>query len=140
MNHQASSEDARFRRDFEELKVAPADFDHAAHVRLAYVYLCEHSIDDAVACMKRSILAFLHHLGADPRKYHETSTRAWIMAVDYFMKKSTACSSCEEFVSRSPQLLDRRIMLTHYSAEVLFSPAARESFVEPDIQSIPPPG
>jgi hypothetical protein len=29
-------------------------------------------------------------------------------------------------------------MLTHYSADVLFSPEARQAFVEPDIQAIPP--
>jgi len=28
----------------------------------------------------------------------------------------------------------------HYSAEVLFSPAARQSFVQPDVQSIPEHG
>jgi hypothetical protein len=28
-------------------------------------------------------------------------------------------------------------MLTHYSAEVLFSPEARARFVEPDLEKIP---
>lgn len=28
-------------------------------------------------------------------------------------------------------------MLTHYSADVLFSPEARAGFVEPDVQAIP---
>lgn len=30
-----------------------------------------------------------------------------------------------------------RIMLKHYSAEVLFSPQARQGFVQPDIRPIP---
>jgi hypothetical protein len=34
-------------------------------------------------------------------------------------------------------VLDTKIMLTHYSAEVLFSPEARALFVEPDLDPIP---
>lgn len=60
------------------------------------------------------------------------------MAVDHFMGKSDACSSYEELVRINPQLLDSKIMLTHYSADVLFSPAAQQAFIEPNIQSIPP--
>jgi hypothetical protein len=37
----------------------------------------------------------------------------------------------------NPILLDSKIMLTHYSAEVLFSPEARARFVEPNLESIP---
>ena len=138
MQHRVSDEDARFRQAFEALEVAPAEFDHAAHVRLAYVYLCEGSVESAVENMKRALLAFIAHVGADPVKYHETITRAWVMAVDYFMGRSEACGSYADFLRINPKLLDSRIMLSHYSAEVLFSPAARQAFVEPDVQPIPP--
>jgi hypothetical protein len=37
----------------------------------------------------------------------------------------------------NPALLDSKIMLTHYSATVLFSAEARGEFVEPDISPIP---
>jgi len=138
VTHQPSAEDREFRRAFEACEVAPADFDHAAHVRLAYVYLCEHPIDAAAARMKQSLLAFLAHLGVSESKFHETITRAWIMAAAHFMTKSSDCMSAGDFINKNPVLLDSKIMLTHYSAEVLFSPRARQSFVEPDIQSIPP--
>ena len=138
MKHRASTEDERFRAAFEKLQVPPAEFDHAAHVRLAYVYLCEDSIEGAVVKMKRALLSYLAHLGADPIKYHETMTRAWVMAVDHFMRRSAACAAYADLVSINPELLDSRIMLTHYSADLLFSPAARRGYVEPDLQSIPP--
>jgi hypothetical protein len=138
MRHRASPEDDRFRSDFEALQVEPKRFDHAAHVRLAYVYLCEDSVDGAVGRMKGALLAFLAHLGTSESKYHETITRAWVMAVDHFMTQSEVCSSCDDLVRINPQLLDSKIMLTHYSADVLFSPAARRAFVEPNIQPIPP--
>jgi hypothetical protein len=139
MNHRSSAEDDRFRSAFEALQVEPGEFDHAAHVRLAYIYLCEDSVEGAVGRMKGALLAFLAHLGVGPEKYHETLTRAWILAVDHFMNQAAACSSSTDLLRGNPQLLDSKIMLTHYSAEVLFSPAARQAFVEPNIQSIPPP-
>ena len=139
MSHQIANDDLEFRRGFEAFKVKPNDFDHPAHVRLAYIYLCEHSVDGAAERMKQSLLAFLAHLGVGESKYHETITRAWVMAVNHFMVQSPDCSSAAAFIARNPQLLDSKIMLTHYSAEVLFGANARSTFVSPDIQSIPPP-
>ena len=139
MANHFSSDDRDFLQAFEACRVGPKDFDHAAHVRLAYIYLCEHSVDESVARMKAALLAFLAHLGVGPGKYHETITRAWVMAVAHFMDRGEAFDSAAAFMAAHPQLLDSRIMLTHYSAQVLFSPEARQQFVQPDIQSIPPP-
>ena len=61
----------------------------------------------------------------DVGKYHETITRAWIMAVHHFMTLSPSHESAASFMAANPELLDSRIMLTHYSAAVLFSPEAR---------------
>ena len=138
MTHGISIDDENFQCAFEAMQVAPANFDHAAHVRLAYVYLCRHPVDEAAAAMKRAILGYLNHLGVGETKYHETMTRAWVMAVDFFMKKNGVCPSSADFMRRSPELLDSKIMLTHYSAQTLFSAEARRQFVTPDIQSIPP--
>jgi hypothetical protein len=137
MKHQISADDRAFVRAFEACEVKPEAFDHPAHVRLAYIYLCEHPVDASVDRMKRALLAFLAHLGVPPGKYHETITRAWVMAVAHFMASSVPCDSAAAFMTRCPRLLDSKIMLTHYSAEVLFSPKAREAFVEPDVQAIP---
>ena len=59
MRHRASIEDQQFRRAFEAQQVEPAAFDHEAHVRLAYVYLCEDSVEGAASRMKAALLAFL---------------------------------------------------------------------------------
>ena len=53
--------------------------------------------------------------------------------------KKPIFNDIREAAGGASELLDSRIMLTHYSAAVLFSPDARQSFVAPDIQSIPPP-
>jgi hypothetical protein len=135
--HGVSRDDRAFRRTFEAFEVAPADFDHRAHVRLAYVYLCEHSVEQSTELMKSSLLAFLDHCGVDRSKYHETLTRAWVMAIRHFMERSPAASSAADFIESNPELLDPEIMLTHYSAEVLFSPGARAGFIDPDRDALP---
>jgi hypothetical protein len=53
------------------------------------------------------------------------------------MAISPSADSAASFIARNPILLDSKIMLTHYSTEVLFSPEARAHFVEPNLEVIP---
>jgi hypothetical protein len=57
--------------------------------------------------------------------------------VDHFMHRSPDSRCADDFIDRNPVLLDSKIMLTHYSAGLLFSEAARAEFVEPDLDPIP---
>lgn len=138
--HTLSADDRAFVTRFEAGACTPTEFDHRAHVRLAYAYLVDRDTDAAVAAMQNALLAFLRHHGIDTAKYHETLTRAWIMAVRHFMARSGPAASADAFIDANPALLDTRIMLTHYSAAVLFSEEARHRFVEPDLDPIPPDG
>jgi len=52
------------------------------------------------------------------------------------MAISPAADSAASFIVSHPSLLDSRIMLTHYSTEVLFSEEARARFVEPNLAVI----
>lgn len=136
--YQLSEADREFRDAFECGRVAPAQFDHRSHVRLAYAYLVESDVDTAAMRMRNALLAFLARHGIDQAKYHETLTRAWIMAVRHFMQAAPAAASADAFIDANPLVLDAKIMLTHYSAEALFSDRARHTFVEPDLGPIPP--
>ena len=135
--HGLSKADRDFRARFEACAVTPAEFDHRAHVQLAYVYLAGHDAASATELMRGALRRFLRHNGVPDSKYHETLTRAWILAVRHFMERSEPASTADEFIASNPQLLDSRIMLTHYSAATLFSPEARAGFVEPDLDPIP---
>jgi hypothetical protein len=136
MEHRISKEDRDFRSAFENCIVSPSQFNHEAHVRLAYVYLVEGDVESAVPRMRESLLNFLEHHRIPRAKFHETITRAWVLAVRHFMNRSP--STCfADFIAQNKELLDSKIMLTHYSASVLFSPDARASFVEPDLDPIP---
>jgi hypothetical protein len=138
-DHGLSAADRAFRAAFEDCTVTPAAFDHRAHVLLAYTYLAEHDVETAVERMRAALLRFLAQHGIPAEKYHETLTRAWILAVRHFMSKGPR-GSADAFIAANPALLDSRIMLTHYSAELLFSPEARAAFVQPDLDPIPRSG
>lgn len=137
MTHQLSPGDRQFRADFGAGRIAPEAFNHRAHVRLAYVLLAEHDADTAIELMREALQAFLAHHSIPAARYHETLTRAWILAVYHFMARSPGAESADAFIDSNPRLLDAKIMLTHYSAELLFGPEARAGYVEPDIDPIP---
>src|SRR5262245_33361153 len=135
--HGLSQEDRRFREEVEACRLSPARFDHRAHVRLAYAYLADGDVETATERMRATLLAYLQHHGVPIAKYHETLTRAWILAVRHFMEISPAAASADAFIASDPRILDSKIMLTHYSAELLFSDEARAKFVEPNLEEIP---
>lgn len=141
MKHQISTEDIQFRQEFESCKTPTSDFNHQAHIRLAYIYLSEHDDATSYEKMKSSLQNFLAHHNVDPSKYHETVTQAWILAVRHFMEKSdqsdNATESATDFIDKNPRLLEEDIMLTHYTKEKLFSDEARLAYIEPDLDPIP---
>jgi hypothetical protein len=137
LKHHLSASDVEFRAAFQAGAFAPADFSHRAHVRLAYVFLAESDVDLALERMRAALISFLSHHGIPATRYHETLTRAWLLGVNHFMHRSPEASSAADFIERNPLLLDPKIMLTHYSADLLFSDQARANFVEPDRDPIP---
>ena len=139
MKHEIMEEDLAFKNEVESCAFPVPDFDHRAHLRLAYVYLVEtNSPRKSVNLVRKALVGLLKHAGINPSaKYHETLTEAWLLAVHHFMHHIGSSSSANDFINRNSSLLDSKIMLTHYSESVLFSESARVGFVEPDIEPIP---
>lgn len=136
--HKLSTEDKEFKTQVEACEFPVPEFDHKAHIRLAYVYLVSSKPDSAVKLMRNALMGLLKSAGIDPsEKYHETITEAWILAVHHFMKNTAKSESAYDFIEQNTKLLDTDIMLTHYSTEVLFSDEARNTFVEPNLDPIP---
>lgn len=94
-------------------------------------------MDTALPRMRQAIRAFLKRNDVPADKYHETLTRAWLMAVAYFMGKAEPAASFDRFIAQDDRLLDTKIMLTHYRKTTLFSDPARAAFIAPDVQPIP---
>ena len=136
MKHQASAADRLFQNEFEGGGFMEP-LGHREHLRIAYVYLVDHRLPRAIDRVRDSIQNFLRHRAVDPGKYHETMTQAWMMAVRHFMEEAPDSASSDAFIDRNPRLLDTKIMLTHYTPELLHSDQARAAFVEPDLEPIP---
>jgi hypothetical protein len=132
-----SDADVSFGRLFDAGELSPASFDHKAHLKLAYVHLATHGPDNAVATFRGSLQRFLSHHQIDPAKFHETLTQAWLQAVWYFMQRYGDTANSDAFLARSQVLHDPKVMLTHYSSELLFSDEARRQFVVPNLDPIP---
>jgi len=111
--------DAAFARAFERGEIAPADFHHASHLRLALAYLDESgSVDAATDRMAAALRGFAAAAGkAD--KYHHTVTVFWMRMV--------------------ARLLDKDLPLAYYTRERLSGGAARAAWVEPDRQPLDRP-
>lgn len=137
MKFTTTKDDLEFKTQMESCKFPASDFNHRAHLRLAYIYLSENNTEKSSELMRDTLNRFLVHNDVDPSKYHTTLTKAWILAVHHFMNKTGGSSSADELINRNPELLDTKIMMTHYSAEVLFSDEARTAFVQPNLGPIP---
>ncbi len=131
--------DRGFLASFEACEISGADFHHREHLRLAYVYLTLHPYVLALEKMETGLRHFLAHLGAPASKYHHTLTEAWLRAVQHFIDRAGPTRDFAQFLETAGQLLDKEIMGTHYSTDLLWSEAARASFIEPDLQPIPSP-
>jgi hypothetical protein len=123
--------DEQFARAFERGEIAAADFDHRAHVRVAWVYLREGpSFDAALARMRAAIQAFAAAANA-AQKYHETITVLWMrLLADAALRVPQPCELVE-LLERCPELADKDLPLKYYSRERLFSDEARGRWIEP---------
>lgn len=124
---------------FNERTIADPDFGHEAHLRAAYLVIQHHGYENAMPAMRnglRELLANAQLDGYKPRTgYHETITVFWLRTVHRLMAGRSFADS-NAFVRSSPELLDKRLMLRHYSKDRLMSDAARAAFIEPDLKPL----
>jgi len=132
--------DEQFTRAFEAGTVTPAQFDHHAHVRVAWVYLREAgSLDAALPRMRAAIKQFAAAAGAS-QKYHETITVLWMRLLDDVRMRVGEGIEMSEVLRDYPSLADKDLPMKYYSRERLFSDEARAAWVAPDNSSLPPVG
>ena len=125
--------DHEFVDAFEACAIAGADFHHADHVRLAWIYLREHPLIEAIERFTTSLQRFARHHGV-PALYHETITWAYLLLIHERMQRNVALRDWESFKAANPDLFDRRpsILERYYAPETLNSDLARRIFILPD--------
>lgn len=125
----AGLQDLEFIEALESCRLPADAFDHRQHVRLAWLYLREQPLLDALPRFITSLKRYAGNLGAGT-KYHETITFAFLFLIHERMARHT-CDSFEEFESANADLFGP-ILQRYYRNETLASEFARATFVMPD--------
>ena len=105
-------------------------FDHREHVRLAWLYLREEPVLDALPRFIASLKRYAGSLGASA-KYHETITYAFMFLINERMQRVPA-ETFDEFASAHADLFGP-ILKRYYRGETLSSDLARATFLMPDL-------
>ena len=132
-----SRDEQEFLDSFEHCTLPATEWTHLAHVRVAWLCLTQGAAEDALARISSGILRYNSEVLNRRHKYHETVTVAFTRIV---ASRVSAMQTWEEFCGGIEDILDPEmpILLRYYSAALLYSDRAREFFVEPDIEKLPP--
>jgi hypothetical protein len=120
---------------FESLTLKHADFTHADHVRLAWIYVSRFGGATAELKLLHGIQRMAANVGA-PQKFLHTTTVAWARLVAAALKKDSSVIPFEEWISRHGVLLDKNLLDAFYSKGILTSDAARSGWVAPDLRPL----
>jgi hypothetical protein len=123
--------DAELVARFEAGTLAPADYHHREHVRIAYAMLRGADLAEAALRFRRALRAYAAKIGAAP-KYHETLTWAYLVLI---AARITGDADSQAFLAAHPDLLDHRggaLARCYDVAAITASPVARAVFVLPE--------
>jgi hypothetical protein len=125
--------DTEFMRLFAHAELEAGLFTHEAHLRLAWLKIRDHGIEEAVDIIRDQLKNFVAAVGAQ-NKYHETLTVAAVRAVHHFMRRADH-KSFDEFIRDTPELKTRfkELIASHYSIDIFDSEQARKTLIEPDV-------
>src|SRR5262249_5019466 len=87
----------------ESCAISCSDFHHADHVRLAWIYLRNYSLIEAIEHFTQSLRRFAVHCGV-PGKYHETITWAYLLLIHERMQHDDAPCGWEGFRTANADL------------------------------------
>jgi hypothetical protein len=129
---EVSQANRRLISDFEQGR-APGDFHHADHMRVAFAYVSELPVLEAIAQFSAALKRFAISKGK-PNLYHETITWAYLFLIGERIARAGETQSWEEFAKGNHDLLVWKsgIVERYYSKPTLESDLARRRFVLPD--------
>jgi hypothetical protein len=121
-------------RQFEALEIDPASFDHEAHVYVAWQYLADSELLEAIGRYRRALRRLTVKLGI-PGKYHETITWFYMIAVAE-RRQARPGDDWPSFKTSNADLFEPAgaFLRRYYSAGTIDSPVARKLFILPDRQ------
>ena len=128
-------------RRFEDCTLPREEWTHAAHLTVALWHLLQFDWPEAVARVRRGIKRYnaAHGIRTTPTGgYHETLTLFWLRTVRAFLEaERNEARALVRLANELTATADKSLPLAHYTRELLFSPEARASWVEPDLKPLP---
>lgn len=116
---------------------------HAAHLTatLRLVRIRDARLERDLPTIIRTYNVAVGGVNDDKSGYHETITQAYLAAIRAFEASLPPDVSDEDAAARllATPLGDKDWPLTHWSRDVLFTPAARLGWVEPDLKPLAHP-
>jgi len=118
---------------FERGEVGSGGFHHADHVRIAYAYLCEFPILQAIERFSCALRRFATANGK-PNLYHETITWTYLLLIQERRVRLGDQGKWEEFAVENADLLLWKdgALGRYYKPLTLQSDLARRAFLMPD--------
>jgi hypothetical protein len=123
--------DKEFIKQFEDHSLDPKHFNHIGHLRIAWLYLNDGTLEQAIYNVTSGVSSYACSLGAAD-KFQHTLTEAIVKIMAFKMVKQ---SSFSKFLASNKDLIEDlpSILRKHYSHELLYSDKAKKEFVEPDL-------
>jgi len=128
---------------FENCTLDFGEWNHRAHVRVAYSYLARHPFEVALDRIREGIKAYNASQGVEEGPtsgYNETTTVAFahlIAATHRAYGEVMPTSTGDEFCDTHPQLMSPKILRLYYSPAQRMSRDAKTTFVPPDLAPLP---
>jgi len=126
----------RLVESFESCALPTAEFDHGAHLTVALWYLAVLPTSEATRRMRAGLHCYTEHNNAQAI-YNETLTLFWLKLVRHFLVHADASRPLAE---RANELIatyhNSKLPFEYYSRELIGSPEAKHSWVEPDLRPL----
>jgi hypothetical protein len=118
---------------FENASFPSTAFHHADHVRMAFAYLRQYPLLEALERFSIALQHFARSNGK-PNLYHQTITWAYLFLIHERISRVGQTQSWEQFAEANPDLLTWKngILTRYYAEETLQSDLARRVFIFPD--------
>jgi hypothetical protein len=127
--------DSEFLKAFEECTIPNTEFNHRAHIRMAWLYLNQEGYESGSRKIVDGIKRFaaFHH----SQLYHETITHFWIRLVQHAISEHPKITDFDLLLAQVPCLTRTGSIYQHYSKELLKTARAKQEWCDPDLLSLP---
>ena len=136
-------DDATLLRQFEDLTLPFEKWTHRTHVKVAYLYLSQFGLEDAIDRMRAGIKAYnaVNEVPEGPMSgYNETTTQAFLRIVHATLVAygdAFPTDDADSFCDTHPHLLSKSVLRLFYSPAQRLHPDAKTQFVLPDLAPLP---